>query len=239
MKIGIYYEIHHMKAVILISGGIDSPVAAQIAIQNGFQPILLHYHNYPFHSLGTLEKVIKLSNRIKTNNPEVELSLAIMTHGKTQEIILNSLNDREIKQTCLFCRIQMFSKAQKFASKNGADVVITGEIMGEQASQTLDNLSIVTSKTSVLALRPLIGYNKEEVVNLSKKWGYYDFSILPGGCCNINPQYPETRGRIDVVDPIYERIHKSLLDAINYEINGTQIFQLPVKIEKVLKLVDI
>ena len=228
-----------MKAVVLISGGIDSPVAAQIAIQNGFEPLLLHYHNYPFHSLGTLEKVVKLSNRLASNNPGVKLSLAIMTHGKTQEAILNGLDGREIKQTCLFCRMQMFLKAQKYASQSGAEAVITGEIMGEQASQTLDNLSIVTSKTSVIALRPLIGYNKEEVINLSKKWGYYDFSILPGGCCNINPQYPETRGKEDIIDPIYERIYDSLLDAVNFEIQETKVFQLPVKIDDVLQLVEI
>jgi thiamine biosynthesis protein ThiI len=234
----IFSDLDEMKAVVLISGGIDSPVAAQIAIQNGFQPLLLHYHNYPFHSLGTLEKVVKLSNRLASNNPKVKLSLAIMSHGQTQETILNALDGREIKQTCLFCRIQMFSKAQEFAYQSGAEVVVTGEIMGEQASQTLDNLSIVTSKTSVIALRPLIGYNKEEVVNLSKKWGYYDFSILPGGCCNINPQYPETRGREEVVDPIYERIYGPLLEAVKSEIDKTLIFQLPVKIEEILQLVE-
>ena len=227
-----------MKAVILISGGIDSPVAAQIAIQNGFQPLLLHYHNYPFHSLGTLEKVIELSNRLAINNPDANLSLAIMTHGKTQETILNGLDGREIRQTCIFCRIQMFSKAQQFAYQRGADAVITGEIMGEQASQTLDNLSMVTSKTDILTLRPLIGYNKEEVVNLSKKWGYYELSILPGGCCNINPQYPETRGRAEIIDPIYERLHDRLIEAVKSEVGKTQIFQLPVTIEEVIQLVE-
>jgi len=227
-----------MKVVVLISGGIDSPVAAQIAIQNGFQPLLLHYHNFPFHSLGTLEKVIELSNRLAANNPNVNLSLAIMTHGQTQEAILNGLDGREIRQTCLFCRIQMFFKAQQFAFQREIDAVVTGEIMGEQASQTLDNLSIVTSKTDILTFRPLIGYNKEEVVSLSKKWGYYNLSILPGGCCNINPQYPETRGREDIVDPIYERLHEQLLEAFKSEIGKTQIFQLPVKIEEVLKLVE-
>ena len=227
-----------MKAVILISGGIDSPVAAQIAIQNGFQPLLLHYHNFPFHSPGTLEKVIELSNRLAANNPNTNLSLAIMTHGKTQEAILNGLDGREIRQTCIFCRIQMFSKAQQFAYQRRADAVITGEIMGEQASQTLDNLSMVTSKTDILTLRPLIGYNKEEVVNLSKKWGYYELSILPGGCCNINPQYPETRGRADIIDPIYKRLSEQLHEAFKSEIGKTQIFQLPVKIEKVLQLVE-
>ena len=132
----------------------------------------------------------------------------------------------------------MFSKAQQFAFQRGADAVITGEIMGEQASQTLDNLSIVTSKTNILTLRPLIGYNKEEVVSLSKKWGYYDLSILPGGCCNINPQYPETRGRADIVDPIYKRLHKQLLEAVKSEVEKTQIFQLPVKIDEVLQLIE-
>jgi thiamine biosynthesis protein ThiI len=227
-----------MKAVCLISGGIDSPVATQIAIQNGFQPLLLHYHNFPFHSLGTLEKVVALSNLLATNNPKVKLSLAIISHGQTQEAILKGLDGREVKQTCIFCRIQMFSKAQQLAFQNGADAVITGEIMGEQASQTLDNLSMVTSKTDILTLRPLIGYNKEEVITLSKKWGYYDLSILPGGCCNINPQYPETRGRADVIDPIHERLSEQLLEVAKSEIGKTHTFQLPVKIEEVLEVIE-
>ena len=151
-----------MKAVCLISGGIDSPVGAQIAINNGFQLLLVHFHNFPFHSPGTLEKVIALSNRLAERNKDISLSLSIITHGKSQETILNNLVDREIRQTCIFCRIQMFYKAQLFAFQQKAEAIITGEIMGEQASQTLDNLPIVTSKTTdILVLRPLIGYNKE------------------------------------------------------------------------------
>ena len=227
-----------MKAVCLLSGGIDSPVAAQIAIENGFQPILLHYHNYPFHSPGTLEKVVALANEIASRNRSTPLSLSIITHGGTQERILNSLEGREIQQTCLFCRMQMFYKAQIFANLRGADVIITGEIMGEQASQTLENLPMVTSKINILALRPLIGYNKEEVVSLSKKWGYYELSIQPGGCCSINPRYPETRGRSEVLDPIYDRIEDQLKSVSSSEMHSIVDFKLPVKLKDVLNAVE-
>ncbi|MHA2095235.1 MAG: 7-cyano-7-deazaguanine synthase [Candidatus Hodarchaeales archaeon] len=227
-----------MKAVCLLSGGIDSPVAAQIAIKNGFQPLLLHYHNYPFHSPGTLEKVVAIANEIASRNLSTPLSLSIMTHGGTQEQILNGLEGREIQQTCLFCRIQMFYKAQIFANLRGAETIITGEIMGEQASQTLENLPMVTSKIKILALRPLIGYNKQEVISLSKKWGYYDLSIQPGGCCSINPQYPETRGRSEVIDPIYDRIGVLLKSISRSESDSIVEFQLPVKLKEVLEVVE-
>ncbi len=227
-----------MKAVCLISGGIDSPVAAQIAIKNGFQPLLLHYHNYPFHSPGTLEKVVALANQIASRNSSTPLSLSIMTHGGTQEKILNGLEGREIQQTCLFCRMQMFYKAQQFANQRGAEAVITGEIMGEQASQTLDNLPMVTSKINILALRPLIGYNKEEVVSLSKKWGYYGLSILPGGCCSINPQYPETRGKSEVLDPIYYRLSDKLKLISESELDSVVDFKLPISLKEVLDVVE-
>ncbi|PWI46670.1 tRNA 4-thiouridine(8) synthase ThiI [Candidatus Heimdallarchaeota archaeon B3_Heim] len=227
-----------MKAVCLISGGIDSPVAAQIAIKNGFQPLLLHYHNYPFHSPGTLEKVVALANQIASRNSSTPLSLSIMTHGGTQEKILNGLEGREIQQTCLFCRMQMFYKAQQFANQRGAEAVITGEILGEQASQTLDNLPMVTSKINLLALRPLIGYNKEEVVSLSKKWGYYDLSILPGGCCSINPQYPETRGKSEVLDPIYYRLSDKLKLISESELDSVVDFKLPISLKEVLDAVE-
>jgi thiamine biosynthesis protein ThiI len=229
-----------MKAVCLISGGIDSPVGAQIAINKGFQPLLVHFHNFPFHSHGTLEKVIAISNRLAERNRDVSLSLSIVNHGKTQKAILNNLVDQEIRQTCIFCRIQMFYKAQEFAVQQKAEAIITGEIMGEQASQTLDNLPIVTSKTSnILVLRPLIGYNKEEVVKLSKEWGYYELSILPGGCCSINPEYPETRGKTEVIDPIYDRIKKNLEVISELELEETFEFQLPVETEDVVNFVPV
>ena len=227
-----------MKAVCLISGGIDSPVSAQIAINKGFQPLLLHYHNYPFHSPGTLEKVVALANRIASQNKE-KVTLFIVPHGKTQEAILNSLEGREIRQTCLFCRIQMFHKALQFAIQQKAEMIVTGEIMGEQASQTLNNLPIVTSKIKdkILALRPLIGYNKEEVVSLSKKWGYYELSILPGGCCSINPEYPETRGKLEVIDPIYNKFKESFDTISKLELGEVVEFKLPVDINEVLSII--
>jgi thiamine biosynthesis protein ThiI len=133
----------------------------------------------------------------------------------------------------------MFYKAQEFAKLRKADAIITGEIMGEQASQTLENLPIVTSKTNMLALRPLIGYNKEEVVSLSKKWGYYELSILPGGCCSINPRYPETRGKLEVLDPIYERIESYFQKASKTEIDSVLEFKLPINMKEVLNMVEI
>ncbi|MFX1284413.1 MAG: hypothetical protein ACFFB5_12195 [Promethearchaeota archaeon] len=228
-----------MKAVCLISGGIDSPVAAQITILNGFQPFLLHYHNFPFHSLGTIEKVVTISNKIAERNSNVFISLAIISHGKTQEVILNNLEGRKLRQICLFCRIQMFLKAEMYAQQIKADVIVTGEILGEQASQTLDNLPIVVSKIKIPALRPLLGYNKEEVVLLSKKWGFYDLSILPGGCCSINPKYPETRGRLEEIEDIYNQMRVSSQVAAQDELRHIQTFSLPVDIETVLKNIEI
>ncbi len=229
----------NMKAVCLISGGIDSPVAAQIAILNGFQPFLLHYHNFPFHSLGTLEKVVTIGNKIAECNSKVLVSLAIISHGKTQEIILNNLEGRELRQTCLLCRIQMFVKAEMYAQQIKADIIVTGEILGEQASQTLDNLPIVVSKVKIPTFRPLIGYNKEEVILLSKKWGFYNLSTLPGGCCSINPKYPETKGRLEEIEVIFNQMFESIEVAAQEELDCLQTFSLPVDIETVLKNIEI
>lgn len=227
------------KAVCLISGGIDSPVAAQIAVFNGFIPYFLHYHNFPFHSLGTLEKVVKITNTFSRNNSDYSITLAIIKHGKSQEKILNNLKGRDIRQTCLFCRLQMFVKAQKYAHQIGAKVIITGEILGEQASQTLTNLSIVNSKVNILTLRPLLGYNKDEVTNLSKKWGFYDLSILPGGCCNINPKYPETNGNLELIRELYNRMASELAEAENIEQQSMEIFSLPIDVKDVFERIEI
>ena len=227
-----------MKAVCLISGGIDSPVAAQIAILKGFHLTLLHYHNYPFHSPGTLEKVVALANGVAERNKSMQLTLAIMMHGKTQESILNNLEDNEIRQTCLLCRIQMYRKAQEFALARGIDSIITGEILGEQASQTLNNLPLVSSKINLLAFRPLLGYNKEEVVTLSKKWGFYDLSIQPGGCCSINPKFPETKGTNAIISPIYDRIAIQLQSVAELEIEEIKEFSLPIELSEVTNAIE-
>jgi thiamine biosynthesis protein ThiI len=228
-----------LQAVCLLSGGIDSPVAAQISCLNGFHPTLVHYHNYPFHSLGTLEKVVALSNKLVERNPALPVSLVILPNGKSQETILNNLEGMEIRQTCLLCRMQMFIKAEMYAQKIGADIIVTGEILGEQASQTLDNLPIVISKVRIPISRPLIGYNKEEVVQLSKKWEFYDLSIQPGGCCSINPRYPETKGRIEIIKQIYDRMANIIRDTALDELENAQTFSLPVDIETVLKKIEI
>jgi thiamine biosynthesis protein ThiI len=227
-----------MKAVCLLSGGIDSPVAAQIAVNNGIQPFFLHYHNFPFNSIGTLEKVVSLCNIFSQKNPEISSSLAIIPHGKSQETILNSLEGKEIRKTCLFCRIQMFIKAEIYASRIKADVIITGEILGEQASQTLDNLTIVNSRIQMIVLRPLLGYNKEEVVQLSKKWGYYTTSILPGGCCSINPKYPETRGRLGNIGNTFDKLFGRFEEATNIELGEVNTYPLPVNIDTVLSDIE-
>ena len=237
-KIEFEYD-SKLKAVCLLSGGIDSPVAAQISCLNGFQPTLVHYHNYPFHSLGTLEKVVALSNKLVERNPTLPVSLVILPNGKSQETILNNLEGVEVRQTCLLCRMQMFIKAEMYAQKIRADIIVTGEILGEQASQTLDNLPIVISKVKIPISRPLIGYNKEEVVQLSKKWGFYDLSIRPGGCCSINPRYPETKGQIEVIKQIFDRMATIMRDTALHELENAQIFSLPVDIEIVLKEIEI
>ena len=228
-----------MKAVCLLSGGIDSPIAAQISCLNGFQPILVHYHNFPFHSLGTLEKVISLSNKILELNPEYSIPLTIIPNGKSQETILNNLEGVELRQTCLLCRMQMFIKAEMYALEIGADIIVTGEILGEQASQTLDNLPIVTSRVKIPISRPLIGYNKEEVVQLSKKWGFYDLSIQPGGCCSINPRYPETKGRLEKIIQIYDRVTSLIHNIALDELKNAQTFSLPIDIETVLEKIEV
>ena len=228
-----------MKAVCLLSGGIDSPIAAQISCLNGFLPILVHYHNFPFHSLGTLEKVISLSNRILELNPEYSIPLTIIPNGKSQETILNNLEGVELRQTCLLCRMQMFIKAEMYALEIGADIIVTGEILGEQASQTLDNLPIVTSRVKIPISRPLIGYNKEEVVQLSKKWGFYDLSIQPGGCCSINPRYPETKGRLEKIIQIYDRVTSLIHNIALDELKNAQTFSLPIDLETVLEKIEV
>ncbi|MFX1514387.1 MAG: hypothetical protein ACFFCQ_17570 [Promethearchaeota archaeon] len=183
-------------ALMTLSGGFDSAIAALVSIRAGFFPKFLFFDNNPFDRFQTKQKVIKIANKLiqltnlKNIPNEQVLEFIFVPHGLDLREILQK-TPRNL--TCLLCRRQMFRAANQLAITEGIPLLVTGEILGEQASQTLKNLLVVEEPlTDVFLLRPLLGFNKEEIVTLSRQFSLYELCTEPGGCCSANPKRPRT-----------------------------------------------
>lgn len=221
--------------ISLLSSGIDSPVAAQISINNNFTPLLIHMHNYPQEETNALKVAIDLSQKIKENNPKSELSFVVIPHYLIQNKLTEILQDREARNICIFCKILMLKKAARMSEILNIPFIVTGEILGEQASQTLSNLPVIRSMINKLIIRPLIGYNKKEVVSLSKKWGYYNISIKTVMPCVINPNYPKTKSDVNDIKKIYNNYGDIINEILEKEVEKAQVYDFPLSKEKIVE----
>jgi len=178
------------RGLLLLSGGIDSPVAGWMAMKRGLKIDALHFHSFPFTGDRSKEKVIRLAKVLAPYNAGMALHVSHFT--EVQKAVAE-LGHPRISLT--LARRMMLRIAERIARREGADVLVTGESLGQVASQTLENLSVIEKATDLLILRPLIGFDKEETVNRAREIGTYDISILPyEDCCSLFvPKHPKTR----------------------------------------------
>ncbi len=185
------------KVVCLVSGGIDSPVAAYFMMRKGCIPVFVYFDNSPFTDETTRQKAIEAIRRLKQFTPDPSLKVYIVPHGANLADILRS-SPRNL--TCVLCRRMMYRSAARIALKEHAKAIVTGEIIGEHASQTLRNLRVISqAATDISVHRPLAGMNKTEVENFARKIGTLDASTKPASCCTGPPPEPRTRARFDEV----------------------------------------
>jgi thiamine biosynthesis protein ThiI len=183
-----------MKLLSLLSGGIDSPVATYLMLRRGDQCVALHFDNQPFTDESQLEKAKDLVGRLKEYSSEIPLY--IVPHGKTQiEFARHAIR----KFGCVFCRRMMLRIGEKIARKEECEALLTGESLGQVASQTLPNIRVEEEAVDIPILRPLIGFDKLEIERIAKEIGTYDISIRPGLCCTIVPDKPATVSRIEKI----------------------------------------
>ena len=184
------------RAVTLLSGGIDSPVSSYMIAKRGVQVIPVHFFSFPYTSEQAKEKVIELAR-----------TLTGYCGRLTVEVVPFTRIQEEIRKNCpeeyftLIMRRFMMRISEKVAISNGCAALVTGENLGQVASQTMEAMRVTEECVSLPVLRPLIGMDKEEIVRLARKIGTFETSILPyEDCCTVfTPRHPKTRPGVSEV----------------------------------------
>jgi len=184
------------KVAVMLSGGIDSPVAAWQMMKRGCQAMFVHFHSYPLVDRTSMEKAVDLVEHL--NRYQYESNLFMAPLGEIQKKII--LTCPPSYRVVLYRRF-MVRITEVLARRNRAKAIITGESCGQVASQTLENIAVVDQSAGMPILRPLIGHNKEEIVNMAQNIGTFTTSILPDqDCCTLFvPKHPETKADLDTV----------------------------------------
>lgn len=177
----------------LLSGGIDSPLAAFRMLRRGCRVVFIHFHSHPFQSRTSQEKAQELADHL--TRFQHESTLYLVPFGELQREIVTTVPPP--LRVVLYRRF-MVRIAARLAKDEGARALVTGESLGQVASQTLENLVAVDDVAPLPILRPLIGYDKQEIISAAERLGTYETSIVPDeDCCQLfTPKHPETRAKI-------------------------------------------
>ena len=181
------------KFISLFSGGFDSPLATALMIKCHFVPVFLSFltSDDKLHSMKNKIMIIVKKLKTLTDNP---FKVYFINFNDTLNVVKGNC---ERKLTCILCKRLMLRIARTIGIKENTNLIVTGDILGEQASQTLDNLYSYNEITKdFVILRPLIAYDKNEVINIIRELGLYDIISQPSASCVFNPQYPETHARL-------------------------------------------
>lgn len=187
------------KALLLLSGGIDSPVAGYMIAKRGVEINALYFHTYPFTSERANEKVLKLKEKLEEYCGEIKLYSINML--EIHKAIREFCREEEIT---ILARRFMMRIAEKIALENKMDMLITGESLGQVASQTMKSMIVIENAINIPILKPLVGLDKSEIIEIAREIGTYETSILPyDDCCSVfAPKHP-------LINPKLENIKRS------------------------------
>ena len=190
------------RGVMLLSGGIDSPVALYYLLRQGHEMVGVHMDNRPFTDDSPLEKVVDHLAILRERFSQ-PIPLYVLPHGPTQITLMRS-TERHVG--CILCRRFMWRSAERVAARERATFLVTGEALGQVASQTLSNMRSATASVGLPIVRPLIGFDKQEIEAVAKAIGTYGISTRPGLCCQAVPDKPATRSNLVQILHEEERI---------------------------------
>ncbi|MBQ0051542.1 MAG: tRNA 4-thiouridine(8) synthase ThiI, partial [Treponema sp.] len=191
------------KGLLLLSGGLDSPVAGYRMMRRGMTVDCCYFHAYPYTSDEAREKVEKLAQIISGYGMKVHINTIPFT-----EVQMEIKKKAPENYSTLMLRLCMMKCANMLAERIGAKCLITGESLGQVASQTIENMSCTESMAEFPLLRPLVGTDKEEIIDIAKEIGTYETSILPyEDCCVLfSPKHPILRASVEEAKQIYENL---------------------------------
>jgi thiamine biosynthesis protein ThiI len=185
------------RVACLLSGGIDSPVAAWRLMRRGCRVLLVHFHSYPILSRASQEKVRELARVLARY--QFHSRLFLVPFGEIQQRV--TLSVAPPLRVIIYRRLMM-RIAEQIARQSRAQALVTGEVVGQVASQTLENLASINRVVTMPVLRPLIGLDKDEITAEAQRLGTYEISIIPDqDCCTLfTPRHPATKARITDVE---------------------------------------
>jgi thiamine biosynthesis protein ThiI len=205
------------RVACLLSGGIDSPVAAWRMMRRGCRVLFVHFHSYPILSRASQEKARQLARTL--TEFQFRTKLYLVPFGEIQQRVVLAVAPplRVVVYRRLMMRI-----AEQIARTNRAKALVTGEVVGQVASQTLENMATIGRVVSLPVLRPLVGMDKEEIIAAAGRLGTYQTSIIPDqDCCTLfTPRHPATKARPEDVDraerelPIDEIVQQATESAV-------------------------
>lgn len=191
------------KAVSLFSGGIDSPVSTWMMMKRGVGVLPLFLDQRPFVGDSYVERAITSFKQIATFVPRSKYKLYAVPMGDIMQRITET---REPRFTCIMCKRSMYRIAEEFAKGNKAQAIITGESMGQVASQTLSNMYVLSSSIQTPVLRPIIGLDKVEIEDIARVIGTYNITAKSTDGCTAVPEGPATRSRVEVIEELEKEL---------------------------------
>jgi len=207
------------KAMLMLSGGIDSPVAGWQAMRRGLRIEAVHFHSYPYTSERAKQKVIDLTRKLSEYAREIRLHVVPFTRIQT------GLKEQAPENLLItLMRRAMFRITERLAERNDALAIVTGESLGQVASQTLSSLNTIERAVSIPILRPLITTDKIDIIRMAEEIDTYAISILPyEDCCTIfQPRSPSTNPNLGVVERVERRL-AWMEEAIEQAIQDTEL----------------
>ncbi len=190
-----------MELLSLLSGGIDSPVAAYLMIKKGMKANFLHFsQNSSQDSTDKVKKIVKKLGKSPywEKNFGGKPRLFLVPHLKVVELIQEFCP--KPKLACVYCKVIMLKTAERLSNEIGARAIVTGDSLGQVASQTISNLFVEDRAVKIPVLRPLIGLDKVEIIKIAKEADTYELSILPSGKCKAVPKKPATAAKLEEVN---------------------------------------
>ncbi len=210
------------KGLLLLSGGIDSPVAGFMIAKRGVRLDAMHFESFPYTSERAREKVLALAEKLTAYTGDIHVHIISVT--KIQEVLRDTCEEDYFT---LLLRRFMMRLSERTAEKFACDALITGESLGQVASQTMQALGVTNSVVSRPVFRPCIGMDKEEIIRISREIDTFETSILPyEDCCTVfTPRHPRTRPELWKVEREEEKVDVKALEDEAFETLETVVIK--------------